>query len=151
MRTIYRVLAGVIGAVLSAAGCSDDGVAEYGSPSQPEYGVPRADFRLSGRVLDGPTGQVVPGFEVRFADVVADTTDTDGRWRIEASSFPCDQDCSVQLQDIDGTANGSYLPHVQPLDLEQTIPGDDEWFAGQFEQHDLDIRVEPSSSPRRES
>ncbi len=88
MKTIYRLLAGFLGLVFTVAGCSDDDATEYGPPTQVEYGVPRADFRISGQVIDEVSGQGVPGFEVTFSDDLADTTDAQGFWRIEGESVP---------------------------------------------------------------
>lgn len=145
MRLIYRCLCMVFGAILGS-GCSDsvDPDPEYGPAA--EYGMPHATVRLDGRVVDH-RGQPIPGVAVSFEGAGADTTDALGAWTIETGQalVPCiigGTDCSILATDIDGPANGGpYPPAQQPLDLEQTEPGDGRWYYGTWEQHGLDITM----------
>lgn len=140
LRTIYRVLAGVLGAVFAASGCSEEGgYAEYGSPS--------AEYHISGRVTDADTGQPVPGIEVRFFVARPDTTDAEGRWSFDGRHPYCMNDCALEVTDIDGDTNGRYLTHVEPLDLVQTGDGEG-WYRGRFEQSNVQVELQPEAAPK---
>ncbi len=131
MRTIYRILASVIGTAFTLAGCSNGPVDDYGGPTA-EYGVPSARYHITGQVLHGTTGQGIAGLQASLHGGPADTTNADGRFSIEASYFPCDDNCDLVLSDIDGPTGGVFAEHEEPLDLEQTEPGDGGWYRGKI-------------------
>jgi len=137
VRHVYRLFAAMVGAILGLAGC------ENNAPE--EYGVPQADFRLSGRTVRASDGTAVPGIEVSFGAfaATADTSDAQGGWSIACKKFPCNyfhaDSCLVTARDIDGALYEALRDTTVTLDLVQTRPGDGRWYEGRFEQHDLDI------------
>lgn len=141
MRTIYRALAGLVGAMLTLGGCSDgEGLMEpdYGAA---EYGVPHARYHMSGRVLDQTNGAGLEGIEVIFHGDLADTTDAEGNWSLEGVSYYSGTTVTLNVNDIDGPLNGSYTDRLADVELEQTAPGSGDWEQGLFEEHGVDIEL----------
>lgn len=148
MKLMYRWICVALGAILGS-GCSDKSTdPEYGP--MPEYGVPSGTIVLDGTVVDGH-GTGIAGIEVSFNGAVADTTDSNGAWSIDRDNvyIPCtdeNQDpCEVTATDIDGPDNGGPYPTLRiPLDLDQTDPGDGGYDQGTWEQHGIEIDVDPA-------
>jgi hypothetical protein len=116
----------------------------------PEYGVPTGTLVLDGRVLD-ELGAPIPGMEVRFEGSMPDTTDADGNWEInqDHAYIPCafgnGVTCTVVATDIDGPDNGGpYPPAPFLLSLVQTDPGSGGMDLGTWEQHGIDILIDPA-------
>ena len=113
-----------VGAACSLGGC------EYGTPAE-EYGVPMATFKIHGTVTSEENDKI-PNIRVVLR---TDTTYTDqnGAYAVQTNTFPDDEYFLVELDDIDGTANGAY----QPLDTTvvfvdpQFVNGDGSWYAGE--------------------
>ena len=149
MRWIQRILCTVLGGILGL-GCGDDGVSPGPGP-EPEYGVPRARFRLDGVVRARLGGGPLRGIRVlmrrngQVDSTIAAATGDDGRWAIDAEGFPCGAECRLLASDPDGPLNGgSFADTIVVLNLEQTAPGSGSWFAGTFEQHDIEVQLSPA-------
>lgn len=104
-------------------------------------------LRIDGTVRNN-LGQPIPGIEVSFLGAGADTTDTLGKWSIdqEYAYLPCvvnsGAECTVNVVDIDGPANGGPYPGEQVLlDLIETEPGSGSWDLGTWEQHGIAITL----------
>lgn len=145
MKRINQVIQGLLSTLLVLLGfssCDKLGALEYGSPY--------VDFQVKGQVTD-ESGKPIEGIRVTienetygfsvnqdnmwkhsFADTVY--TDADGRFashEIEAGYIHG----KIFFEDIDGPANGSFLPDSANLeDLEQKqIEDEDGWYNGKFE------------------
>ena len=80
-----------------------------------EYGVPHADFIINGSVKSEINSSTIKNIRVIMADtsshyVYSDTcfTDLNGNYTVKLVAFPDDQVFKINLQDIDGVANGQY-------------------------------------------
>ena len=109
------------------------------------YGMPQGHYIVDGTVVDAVPGDPVDGVQVSLPDP-ATITDADGHWAFdyEGDSQPVE----VSGTDIDGDTNGAYDPATVPLSLEQTAEGKDSFDNGTWEQHDVQIALEPASGPR---
>jgi len=141
MRTIYRLLAGIVGGMLSLTGCGDN---PFESP-RAEYGSPSATFRLTGRVTDATTQEGIPGVQVRFRYAQPDTTDASGAFEFPQQRYGYyAEENLVRADDIDGPENGDYDSLELPVTFEQTAPGDGNWFMGSFERLGFEIPLTPA-------
>jgi putative lipoprotein (rSAM/lipoprotein system) len=116
-RSILRKINYCIGFILSLLGVSFTGCAvDYGCPPiQCEYGVPQADYQISGRV-ENSQKQAIKGIEVSIKQtnnpykqtpLAKDTTDADGSFEFSFTEFPVNE-LLITTLDIDSTENGSY-------------------------------------------
>lgn len=109
------------------------------------YGVPYENFdvKMSGRVTDAQTGQPVKGIQVRmtvgsrtiggdnavqslspFESPVCSNTDADGCFKGEASVYREPDGVMIECFDVDGEANGTYLPKSKVYTLEDGADAD---------------------------
>ena len=131
-----RFLGGVLG-LLGFTGCIQLFPAMYGSPS--------ADFKLLGDVKD-PDGKPIEGIRAVFRAVddeeetwENDTLYTDVNGHFEKQRLRHDwpdeaQNASVKLEDVDGTAHGSFKTRIvkrSDMEVEQTKKGK-KWYSGEF-------------------
>lgn len=118
-KSILRKINYCIGFILSLLGVSFTGCStvEYGCPPiQCEYGVPSADYQISGRV-ENAQKQGIKGIKVYLKEpnydlfegnpFATDTTTTDGAFKINYIGFP-EQEIWLIAEDIDSIENGSY-------------------------------------------
>ena len=117
-RSILRKINYCIGFMLSLLGVSFTGCAsKYGCPPiQCEYGVPQAEYQISGRV-ENAQKQGIQGIKVSLKEPnydlfesnphATDTTTTDGAFEINCREFP-EREIWLVAEDIDSTENGSY-------------------------------------------
>ena len=120
-RSILRKINYCIGFILSLLGVSFSGcTVEYGVPPiQCEYGVPQADYQISGRV-ENAQKQGIQGIKVYMKSAMnydydtfegnpytTDTTTTDGAFEINCREFP-EREIWLIAEDVDSTENGSY-------------------------------------------
>ena len=116
-RSILRRINYCIGFILSLFGMTIFASCEYGCPPiQAEYGVPSADYQISGRV-ENAQKQGIKGIKVSLKEPnygifegnphATDTTTTDGAFEINCREFP-EREIWLIAEDIDSTENGSY-------------------------------------------
>lgn len=119
-RSILRKINYCIGFILSIFGLTTFMSCEYGCPPvTAEYGVPQADYQISGRV-ENAQKKGVQGIKVYMKSAMdydydtfegnpttADTTTTDGAFAINCREFP-EREIWLVAEDIDSTENGSY-------------------------------------------
>jgi len=92
-----------IGGAISFTGCDGDG----GEDISAEYGTPHASFKIYGTVTS-ESKVAIPNIKVKMQyDSIY--TDENGEYSIQVVEFPQDQNFSVRYEDVDGSANGSYL------------------------------------------
>ena len=111
-RSILRKINYLIGIIFSLIGIS-------ACDFRAEYGVPSADYQISGRV-ENAQKRGVQGIKVYMKSAMnydydtfegnpttADTTTTDGAFAINCREFP-EREIWLVAEDIDSTENGSY-------------------------------------------
>jgi putative lipoprotein (rSAM/lipoprotein system) len=137
---VLRLLGSILG--ITAFGCGGGGGAPlYGAPV-PAYGMPYAEYTLSGTVVDSTTNDTISGISLSFDGKTA-TSGTDGVWSLNVSGFYCDQNCTLTIQDTDGTTNGSYTDTTLALAPTRTAPGSGTMNNGAFEQKDIQVSLDP--------
>ena len=108
-----------------------------------EYGTPRAHYHVKGTVTN-EQGQPVAGIgvgerkqwnEEGGSQIMGylDTTDSEGRYKVDYNyAFPR-RPLSVDFHDIDGVENGSYKDTVVTVNTEnvQLSGGDGHWYEGE--------------------
>ena len=102
----------------------------YGSPVV-EYGTPHANFKVTGKVT------TEAGVEIEQIKISMQTettkSDIDGKYNIEISDFPEDQEYTVRFIDEDGSQNGGEFVALDTV-VKFTDPkfedGDGDWFSG---------------------
>jgi hypothetical protein len=82
----------------------------YGTPQSMGLEVP-----LRGVVKSNKTKDPIEGIKISVKDTYSyELTDNDGKFRLYV---PLEDFYTIQLEDIDGTKNGSYLPKAIPIDF----------------------------------
>jgi putative lipoprotein (rSAM/lipoprotein system) len=120
-RSILRKINYCIGLILPLFGVAcnvlvpEYGVPEPLDPFEDAYGVPYAEFQISGRV-ENSQKQAIKGIEVSIKQtnnpykqtpLAKDTTDADGSFEFSFTEFPVNE-LLITTLDIDSTENGSY-------------------------------------------
>ena len=116
-RSILRRINYCIGFILSLFGMTIFASCEYGCPPiQTKYGVPSAEYQISGRV-ENAQKQGIQGIKVSLKEPnygifegnphATDTTTTDGAFYIKCTDFP-ENEFWLIAEDVDSTENGSY-------------------------------------------
>ena len=119
-RSILHKINYCIGFILSLFGLTTFMSCEYGVPPVTTgYGVPQADYQISGRV-ENAQKKGIQGIKVYMKSAmnydydtfegnpfVADTTTTNGAFEINCREFP-EREIWLVAEDIDSTENGSY-------------------------------------------
>jgi putative lipoprotein (rSAM/lipoprotein system) len=139
MRLIYRLLATAIG-ILGLAGCS--------AKTADEYGQPYATYHLDGHVVTAKEKQPITGIKIRFEPLGDTLTDMNGAWRLIGDyGHWCFDACSLKVFDVDGDQNGgTFEDKTVPLTLTKTARGSGRWDEGTYEQHDIQIELDPDST-----
>lgn len=150
-RSILRKINYCIGFILSLLGVSFTGCStvEYGCPPiQCEYGVPSADYQISGRV-ENSQKQAIKGIEVSIKQtnnpykqtpLAKDTTDADGSFEFSFTEFPVNE-LLITTLDIDSTENGSYQSNSIQITFEYKDDPNNTWHSS-TEINDIVITLE---------
>lgn len=136
----WRWLLGALMGILGFSGCEKIGI------FRTEYGQPHADFKLIGDVKDSK-GKGIEGIRVVFRAVENeeetwenDTLYSDAKGHFERERLKHDwpdkaQNASIKLEDVDGSARGSFKMKIIPsadLTVEQAKKGDGKWYSGSY-------------------
>lgn len=111
-----------------------------------EYGMPTADFKLSGTIIDENTLNALSNIGVVMQNDTVYSNET-GEYEIIVGETPDNQIYNVQFLDLDGDLNGKYLPKdtiVDYLDINfQSADGN--WYEGE-KAIELNIKLTPDNS-----
>jgi len=105
LKSFNRVIALLLSIIGVGTACTSG--CEYGSPAE-EYGVPRADFKVTGTVTASTKKLPLQGIQVAMEFDTA-FTDQNGNYMVMTSSFPESAFFIVKFRDVDGEVHGSYL------------------------------------------
>ena len=141
-KRILRFVSIFLGLLLSGCDRGSD------NAPAPEYGTPRAEYEIDGRVTDS-AGNPIENIQVTFvdADVREYTTvhsNAEGEWSIYTEEFPCGVNCQLEVADVDGEENGSFESKTVTLRLQHTDSGSGSWDEGTYEQHGIEIVLDES-------
>jgi putative lipoprotein (rSAM/lipoprotein system) len=115
-----------------------------------EYGMPSADYEISGTVTDQQTSKPIKHIQVvrpfqqvsEYGDTVY--TDNKGYYRFAYSDYP-QNTVKIQFEDIDGEENGGmFLTTEQTVDIteaDRVEKGNGHWYKGKFVKN-LDIELD---------
>jgi putative lipoprotein (rSAM/lipoprotein system) len=110
------------------------------------YGMPWAEFRIDGTVVDAPSGDPVEGIQVEYLEggAFVTTTEADGTWSLSFENDPfCAPTCDIHARDIDGDEHGAYQDLDTTVTLSHTEEGHGSWDEGRYEAHDVVLEIEP--------
>jgi len=150
MKNYFSLINKLILVILAFLGFSCD-------PDEPvvEYGMPTADFKVTGNIVDETTQENLNNIQVILSDVLSSSrldndtsyTDENGNFEVQLSSLPTNTAFLVQFKDPDGNANGAYLPLDSLIDFsdQEFVNGDGSWYSGE-KSIDLDIELDPDNS-----
>ncbi len=152
-KAMFRILKLASLAITGVLGifCNCDGVM-YGPA--PAYGMPMADYKISGTVKSSATQLPVKGLNVFAADTLPSSytrdtsiTDSNGAYSLEFSSYPDENNpIKVTITDVDGASNGSFSPKDTIVSIPSTDLKDPNgtWDKGHAEKT-VDIKVDPTN------
>jgi len=133
---IYRILISALLALLgfSCGNRERDFVVEYGSPS--------ATYKAKGVVVSESDNSPIEGIQAEIKgdwETATAYTNSEGFFSLKVSSFP-GQKLYVELNDVDGEVNGSFVNMKIEADYTNaTFTGSSGWYYGEAE-IDLGIR-----------
>jgi putative lipoprotein (rSAM/lipoprotein system) len=120
---------------------------KYGAPpdtiSPAKYGTPQAKFILKGKVLSEKNNKSIVHIRVR-QDNDTVYTDNDGKFIIEKTTEPYDNQMKIILDDIDGKTNGAFKSLKMDVNFKDVpfVGGTDEWNQGEAIK-EIDIKLKP--------
>lgn len=97
-----------------------------------EYGMPSADFKAYGSIIDESTLNKLSNVEVAMqGDTVY--SDENGIYEIRTVNFPQSQIFTISFRDVDGSLNEAYLPKDTVVDFSDIdfTNGDGAWYSGE--------------------
>jgi putative lipoprotein (rSAM/lipoprotein system) len=108
-----------------------------------KYGVPQAKFILKGKVISEKNNKSIAHIMVR-QDNDTVYTDNDGKFLIEKTTEPYDNQMKIILDDIDGKTNGSFKSLKMEINFKDTpfTGGTSEWDQGEALK-EIDIKLKP--------
>jgi putative lipoprotein (rSAM/lipoprotein system) len=142
LKVLCSPISATLGVLCNTGGCT--------STPTPLYGMPSADYTVSGKVQSFDSGEPIEGILVSIRDtsessVIMDSikTDSSGRYYLEFSNAPSDNIWYLRAKDIDSTENGLFLTKdtivsVSESDLKE--PGGS-WYIGHAEIN-VDLKIE---------
>lgn len=105
-----------------------------------EYGMPHADFKISGVVVDEATLESIENIQVimqdpEMIDIHSDTcyTDINGMYELKLIDLADEKSFIFKCLDIDGTANGDYesLDSTVRFENPEFINSSGNWYRGE--------------------
>lgn len=108
-----------------------------------EYGMPHADFIVTGKIKSAETNQEIRNIEVKIHGNTV-KSDEYGNYEISVLGMSADnQTFDISYTDIDGTENGEYqnLDTLVQFDNPEFTGGDGDWYEGETTT-EFDIKLE---------
>lgn len=104
-----------------------------------KYGVPHADYKISGKITSETTNSPISNILVKITDSqqTLDSlyTDSDGNYISNILAFPEDKHWTIKVSDIDGSIGGEFQDKDSLLNIPKSLlhGGDDDWYFGKAE------------------
>ena len=118
----------------------------YGCPPA-EYGTPTMEFRVTGKVTDSMSGDPIKGISVTcdedYSDPEVITSET-GEFTYESTAFPKEK-IKLRFNDLDHSADGSYLPEDVIVELKKALEGSGNWDYGFYIAEDVKVNLDDDS------
>jgi putative lipoprotein (rSAM/lipoprotein system) len=120
------------------------------SNTAPEYGVPSADYKISGSVLSSDQLLPIKGLSVSIRDTLTTTatigttkTDSLGWYSLQFSAFPRDNIWKLNVEDVDANENGSFMTKDTTISiLQRDLKGaSGNWYQGHAEKT-VDLKLD---------
>ncbi len=119
-----------------------------------EYGMPSADFKLTGNIIDKVTEANLNNIQVIFSDAASSTynfdttySDVNGNYEVNVNAWPTSTAFMVQINDPDGAENGKYLAIDTIVDFSdiEFVDGDGAWNSGE-KLKELNLKLSPDET-----
>ncbi len=116
----------------------------------PEYGMPHADYKVTGTVFSSDQNMPIKGLLVSIRDTMntsgtIDSTKTDslGRYSLQFSGAPWDSTWELKVKDVDSTENGSFIARDTVISISESElkESDGNWYQGHAEKN-VDLEVD---------
>jgi len=125
-------------------------------PNEPgvEYGMPCADFKVNGNIVDEISLEKISNIQVVLQNALSSTihgdtaySDENGNYEVSLNDFPGSNAFIVNFKDVDGTRNGSYLATDTIIDFSdiEFTDGDGSWYSGE-KSKELNIKLSPDEA-----
>lgn len=139
----YNILIKGLLTLLGFSTACQIGADAYGVPPAPAYGVPMATFIVKGEVTSKVTSQPIEGIQVVMEWDTA-FTDNNGIYETKLSSGAGSNMFAIQFRDVDGVANGEFLPLDTTVEFKDPIftGGSGYWDEGTAEET-LNVQLKP--------
>lgn len=124
-------------AILGFSSCNEKETAD-------EYGTPYAHFIINGNVKSKATNNPIEGIKV---NALSESTHTDeiGAFQLIISSFPKNQDYSVNFSDVDDSLNGKFEDEDTLIQfIYPEFTGGSGWYSGETEKN-IEIKLNPDT------
>jgi putative lipoprotein (rSAM/lipoprotein system) len=134
LKLLSLSISAVLGVFCNFGGCV------YGPA--PEYGMPHADYRISGTVLSSDLNLPIEGISVTIRDTLdasgaMDSTGTDslGRYVLQFSEAPWRNTWRLKAEDTDSFENGTYISKDTVISIPESDlqDGSGSWYEGHGE------------------
>ncbi len=128
--------------VLTALGITAVGSCERFEPVA-EYGCPTMKFRVSGKIVNAETGDLVKGIAVSCDEDWEDPeviTSDNGEFVYESYGYPADK-LMMKFKDADDEANGYYISKEMQVKLKKVEEGEGTWDFGLYVSDDLQVKM----------
>ena len=115
------------------------------------YGMPWADYKVSGTIYASNTHKALNGMKVTLTDTAygsrpihTQVTDSSGKYDFKFSGAPWNNSWILQAGDIDSTANGSYINKDTTITIPDSMLDSavGAWYNGHGEKH-VDLNLDP--------
>ncbi len=111
-----------------------------------EYGMPSADYKAYGSIIDESTLEKLSNIQVAMqGDTVY--SDENGNYEIKAVNLSQSQMVTIDFEDINGSLNGVYLPKDTLVDFSDVdfTNGDGGWYSGE-KTKEINIELSPDET-----
>jgi putative lipoprotein (rSAM/lipoprotein system) len=142
LKLLCLPITAILGIFCSFGGCM------YGPA--PAYGMPHADYKVSGTVLSSDQNLPIKGLLVSIRDTantagIFDSTKTDslGKYSLQFSRAPWNSTWDLKVKDIDSTENGSFLNKDTIISIPESELREPSgnWYEGHAEKN-VDLKID---------
>jgi putative lipoprotein (rSAM/lipoprotein system) len=116
----------------------------------PEYGMPSADYKISGTIMSSDQNKPISGLLVSIRDTMQTTglidsikTDSLGRYSLQFIWPLSDYTWKLKVEDIDSTENGSFIAKDTAISISESElkDPDGQWYMGHAEKN-IDLKID---------
>jgi len=108
-----------------------------------EYGMPNADFKAKGTIIDEQTQEKIKGIQV-VMDRDTVYSDSNGNYEIMVNASPSAKYFTLHFKDVDGAENGKYLSKDSVINYSEIHfeNPDADWYEG-VKTKEVNVKLKP--------